>query len=177
MTRIVGVNGIHTHGEGSIDLLLKEMQGRGFDTVDVRLPYRGALSARWGGAYDGMIVAGESEDGDVLVAHSYGCLRSWYAHKVREYKAIFCIAPAMSKYTEWQNPSRTWCYYSSADWVVRLGSWLFLHPFGAAGYEGFAQLDPIGHNCRMRSGHSGYFDEHAGLLKRIAAHVELIAGK
>ena len=177
--RIVGVNGIGTHGEGNIDVLLAEMQRRGLDTIDVHLPRRHAFSARWGAREDGYRVADASQDGDIVVAHSFGCLRTWHAHRVRDYKAIFLIAPAQSRDDEWRSPRRTHCYYSPGDWVVKLGARLLFHPFGAAGVEGYSQLGPLMHNHRvelpkaLRDRHSGYFA--FGLLERIADHIGHLA--
>lgn len=169
--QIVGVNGIATHGEGSIDLLLDELAQRGLDVVDVRLPLRHWISARWGGCPDGSLVAQHSRDGDVIVAHSFGCLRAWHAHKVRDYRAIVCIAPAMSKGAVWRYPERVHCFHSKKDLAIRIGARLLFHPFGAAGTEGFTQ-DGI-RNVRFECGHSDYF---AGeLLGEVADRVAAIA--
>lgn len=175
MTRIVGVNGINTHGQANVDLVLHELARRGFETVDVQLPRRHWFSARWGARDDGYLVAEASADGDVVVAHSFGALRAWYADRVRSYKAIICIAPAMSKRTEWTNPRRVHCYHSGGDWIVKLGSRLPFHPFGRAGIEGFDQLVPFGTNHRVKSDHDDYFDRQLGLFLRISNHVELLA--
>lgn len=172
MPAVVGINGIRTHGERNIDLLLHELHIRDVPVRDVQLPYRHWMSARWGGRHDGHIVAENSNDGDILVAHSYGAVRAYYAQRLREYKAIVCIAPAASRNTEWNNPGRVWCYYSPSDWVVSIGSRLPLHVFGAAGNFGFA--DPRVHNIEMKSSHGGYFDAQLGMLQVIAKQVELL---
>lgn len=161
MRTVVGVNGILTHGDQNIDLILADMQERGVPTVDVRLPKRSWISARWGGKKDGRTVAELSSDGDILVCHSFGAIRSFHAHKLREYSAIVCIAPAARKSLPWRNPSRVWCYFSPSDWAVRIGSWLPGHPFGRAGIEGFAQ--PEVHNRERKSDHDDYFE---GMLRK-----------
>jgi hypothetical protein len=48
--RIAGVNGIATHGAGSIDLLLLELAKRGHVVLDIPLPKRHWFSARWAGS-------------------------------------------------------------------------------------------------------------------------------
>lgn len=151
--KIVGVNGIRTHGAGNIDRLLMEMRGRGFATVDVTLPKAHAWNARCDAALEGRIVAQASRDGDIVVAHSYGCLRTLHAQRIRDYKLIVCIAPAMARDVQWEHPERVHCFYSPDDWAIRLGSWLLFHPFGAAGNKGFSQpgvvnrrVDGAGHN-------------------------------
>ena len=154
--RVVGVNGINTHGDGNIDVLLRELKAGGLETVDVLLPRRHVLSARWSGRADGQIVADASRDGDIVVAHSYGCLRAWYAHQVRDYGAIICIAPAMGRRMEWRRPGSVYCWHSHADWAIRLGSVLIWHPFGAAGNVGFDQPGVV-NRAAEGARHNDYF--------------------
>lgn len=170
---IVGVNGINTHGAGNVDLILREMQKRDLDVVDVYLPMRHWMSARWGGKQDGRIIANMAEDGDVLVCHSFGAVRSYYAHTHRDFKAIVCIAPACSTDLDWRHPNRVWCYYSPSDWVVRLGSYLPVHVFGRAGIQGFSH--PAVTNVKVDSDHDDYFDPRKGYLGGICDQVELLA--
>lgn len=170
--RIVGVNGIRTHGATSTDLVLAAMRERGFETVDVQLPWRSVFTARFGGKGDGKLVAENSQDGDVLVAHSFGCLRSWHAHKIRNYAAIFCIAPAMSRRTKWRDPNRVHCWFSPDDKAVLAGTFLPFHPFGAAGTKGFKQAG-IRHFAAPGSSHGGYFK--GPRLSVLAEHIELAA--
>lgn len=156
---IILVNGINTHGAGNVDLVGERLRARGHQVVDVYLPKRRTLSARWGAGEDAITIAKHSEEGDVLIAHSFGCLRAARAMRLREYAAAFLIAPAMSKRWLFRNPGRVWCYYSPSDWVVRLGALAVLHPFGRAGVQGFEQ--PGVRNVRCESDHDDYF---AGLL-------------
>lgn len=169
--RIVGVNGIATHGESNIDLLLLELAQRGHVVIDVPLPKRHWFSARWGGESDGERIIRQSRNGDIVIAHSFGCLRTWYAHQVRDYKAIVCIAPAMDPGMQWRHPERVHCFHSPKDWAVRLGSILVWHPFGPAGVRGFVQ-DGIT-NIERACGHNGYFE--GPLLYELADYVEELA--
>lgn len=170
--KILGVNGINTHGDQNIDLLLSDLEKAGHRAVDVRLPWRHILTARFGGKSDGREIARHSDDGDILVCHSFGGVRAWHAHHLVDYSAIFCIAPAMSRDVEWRNPSRVWCFYSPKDWVVWLGSFLLFHPFGPAGVKGFSH--PEVHNRRMASDHDDYFSNPV-LRRHIFEHVDLYA--
>jgi len=154
--KVIGVNGIRTHGATSTDLVLTELDRRGFDTVDVRLPWRSVFTARFGGKKDGELVADFSEPGDILVAHSFGCLRSWHAHHLVDYSLIVCIAPAMPRHAQWRHPSRVQCWFSPDDLAVRAGTFLFLHPFGSAGTKGFLQAG-VQHYAAPGSGHGDYF--------------------
>lgn len=169
--RIVGVNGIATHGEGSIDLLLAELALRGHEVVDVRLPWRHWFSARWGGCRDGLLVAQHARDGDIVVGHSFGCYRAWNAHQVRDFAAVICIAPAMSTSAEWRYPERVHCWHSRRDWAVRVGSALLFHPFGLAGVKGFSQEGV--RNREEQCSHSGYFQGR--LLAALADYIEGVA--
>jgi len=169
--RVVGVNGIGTDGSGSIDLLLSVLADRGFDVVDVKLPWRHALSARWGGCEDGLLVAQQAQDGDIVVGHSFGCLRAWNAHKVRNFRAVVCVAPAMSHTALWRYPERVHCFHSRKDWAVRIGSLLLLHPFGPAGIRGFVQHGIT--NIERQCGHSDYFAGER--LTELADYVERLA--
>lgn len=164
------MNGIATDGEANIDLLLAELARRGHKVVDVKLPKRHWFSARWGGCSDGQIVAQHAQDGDIIVAHSFGCLRSWHAHQVRDFAAIVCIAPAMSDKAQWRRPERVHCFWSRKDMAVRVGARLFFHPFGAAGSEGFSQ--PRVHNVKKVAGHSDYFK--GALLVELTEYVEAL---
>lgn len=169
--RIVGVNGIASNGEANIDLLLDVLADRGRDVVDIKLPVRHWFSARWGGCSDGQIVAQHARDGDIIVAHSFGCLRSWHAHLVRDFAAVVCIAPAMSDAAEWRYPERVHCLWSKKDMAVRIGARLLFHPFGAAGAKGFTQAGT--HNIEKSTSHSGYFQGE--LLAEVADYVERLA--
>ena len=65
--KIIGVNGIATHGANNIDLMLRDLAERGWDTVDVRLPKRHFLSAYWGAAKDAQAIIDVSADGDAVI--------------------------------------------------------------------------------------------------------------
>lgn len=169
--KIHGVNGIRTHGAKNIDKLVRAIALKGFEVEDIPLPER-FLSARWGAESDGGIIADVTRDGDILVAHSFGCLRSWYAHTKRNYKAIICIAPAMAKDQPWRYPNQIHAFYSKSDWAVRIGMLLPLHPFGSAGNKGFDQPGIINNYC-PGLGHNDYFERD--WLGYIADYVAAVA--
>ena len=143
--RFVGVNGIGTNGAGNIDLLLARLRKRGFETVDVRLKWRHFITASWGAKRDAYDIVKNSRDGDIVVAHSYGALRTYRAHFLRKYKAILCIAPAMEPDEQWRDPSIVHSFYSKSDWAIRIGSAIPGHPFGPAGLRGFDQPGTTNH--------------------------------
>lgn len=171
--RIAGANGIATDGKGSIDRLLFELAEREYVVLDIPLPKRHWFSARWGGEPDGAFIASKTRDGDMIVCHSFGCLRAWHAHQEREFSAIICIAPAMDPDARWRYPDRVHCFHSEKDWAVRLGSALALHPFGPAGVIGFSQNEVT--NVEYDCGHSDYFS--SALLPGVIDYVERVAWK
>jgi hypothetical protein len=169
--RIAGANGIATDGKGSIDRLLLELAERDHVVLDIPLPKRHWFSARWGGAPDGKVIAKHTRDGDIVVCHSFGAVRTWHAHQERDYAAIICIAPAMDHDIRWRYPERVHCLYSKRDWAVRVGSWLRCHVFGPAGNRGYTQdgVTNVEYDC----GHSDYFSP--ALLPGVADYVERVA--
>lgn len=151
------MNGINTHGETNVDLLGSDLARYGCPIVDVRLPKRHWMSARWGGPADAQLVKKSSKDGDALIAHSFGAIRAWYAHKMTEYKYLFIIAPAHGHMVKWRVPERVHCFHSDGDWTVKLGASLPFHPFGWAGVVGYQQRGVVNVDCT--SDHGGYFSD------------------
>lgn len=118
-------------------------------------------------------------DGDIMVAHSNGCLLAWMvcnlmAKKGRAPTAVVCIAPAMRQDTEWpEGDYRVLCIHNPADWVVELGRvfgrlWEHClpipHGWGSAGRLGFTRPDTRVSNWNVREYdlevHSDVLNEH-----------------
>lgn len=167
--RIALVNGINTHGEGNVDLLIRPLTDMGHDVRDIQLPKRHFISAAWGASKDAIQVIDETSDGDILVCHSFGALRSWYAHRTRNYRAIICVSPAASKDLLWSEPGRVVCFHSKQDVVILLGAAIPCHPFGLAGRDGFSQ--PGVNNIEIKGGHNPF--KHLPYLCEI---IEFAAG-
>lgn len=168
--KIVGVNGIATHGEGNIDILLRELDSLGFDTLDVKLPKRHVLSAWWGHKMDAVAIAEASNDGDVVVCHSFGGARTAQAMRIRNYKAVVFVNPAMTRFHRF-NRDDIFCLHSKEDTTVKIGSWIPFHPFGRAGVDGFT--DKSVNNIEITGGHNAAFEQHLqttiDIVKRAAA--------
>ena len=164
--RIVGVNGIASHGEHNIDILLARLALAGHETIDVPLPKRHFVSAWWGHKEDAEAIADFSQDGDIIIGHSFGGPRVAEAMMHRNYRQIFFIRPAMSKHYVF-NRKGVYCFHSKQDWPVRVGALLPFHPFGKAGVDGFT--DPCVKNIRSYGGHNADFDER---LDMTVWHIE-----
>lgn len=138
--KIIGVNGIRSTGRNSTDRLGGELKKFGYEFHDLNQPIRTPWTARFRAERDAIDLADISEHGDVVICHSYGCLKTAIAAKLVNYKAIFMFRPAMSRNYNWESvdPSTNiYCIYSKEDYTILLGSMLMYHPFGLAGFSGF----------------------------------------
>ena len=153
--KVIGIPGIHSRGKDSTIRVLVELDKLGHRILPLVLGNRNILNARWKTKRDVDEIVKFSEPGDILVAHSRGCILAGHAAQRVEYSHIFVLAPAMSKNWEWFNPRRVTCFHSKGDWVVKLGSRLLFHPFGLAGVVGYTQHGV--QNIGVSSDHDDYF--------------------
>lgn len=114
--------------------------------------------------------------GDVLVAHSNGCLIAWELVEAgAPVSAVICIQPALRRDTIWREDVSVLCLYNKRDWIVSLGRmwgrfvsvanpFANRHGWGAAGRHGFTVEQ---HNVTNwdtdrglypARGHNGIFD-------------------
>ncbi len=162
--KFVGVNGINTHGAGTTDVMLNELRARGYQVADVQLPKINAWRARSerGAHGDAHLIMEVAEPGDILICHSFGCLRGAWAMKEMDFTHVYMSRPAMARDYQFKNPEKVTCLYSSWDLAILLGGWLqFKHPFGHAGLRGFTQ-DGV-RNWKFHGRHS--VDFHKGLAR------------
>lgn len=161
--RILGVNGIRSTGKASTDMLGWELSGKGHHFIDVNQPVRSAWGARWKAEQDAKAIISLANEGDVVIAHSYGCLKTSIAMRGIRFDSVFLFRPAMSrrhKFYRLINGTKVYCIYSPGDWTIRLGGILWFHPFGFAGLKGFK--DPFVTNLKSEGGHSEDFRFHNG---------------
>lgn len=119
------------------------------------------------------------QPGDVLVAHSNGCLIAWRLVMAgAPVSAVVCIQPALRRDTQWPETLPVLCCYNPDDWVVSLGRvwsrfasvvnpWRNRHGWGAAGRHGFTSGQPMVSNWDTSDGyppaegHSAIFQDPA----------------
>jgi len=138
--KIIGVNGIRSDGRGSTDLALDNLRMKGFDVHDLNQPVRSAWGARFHAHRDALDIIEVAKDGDVVICHSYGCLKTVIAAKAINFRAIFMFRPAMSRWHRFAKVSiltELYCIYSPQDYTIIAGSLALYHPFGLAGARGF----------------------------------------
>jgi hypothetical protein len=138
--KIIGVNGIQSTGASTTDLALGYLSVRGFDTFDLDQPIRSAWGARFHAHKDALDIVEVAEDGDVVICHSYGCLKTAIAARAVSFKAIFMFRPAMSRWHRFSHvdgSTEIYCIYSPQDYTILMGALLLYHNFGLAGLRGF----------------------------------------
>lgn len=156
MKRIAGVNGIATHGELNIDVLLARLSAHGLLTIDIPLPKRHFVSAWWGHKIDVERIYKGTVDGDIVVAHSFGCQRVAEAMKYRKFEKVFMIRPAMDRGYRFDRDG-VYCFHSKDDLPLKIGSFLPCHPFGKAGLVGFDDKSVM--NIKSEGHHNADFEE------------------
>lgn len=180
MSMVYAVHGILSNGDHNVDLLLPYLNKCGHRTFGVNQKRRYAITSAWYAQTDANELSAMTDDKDVLVAHSYGCLKACLAAMHRAYHAVFLFAPAMEKDWEFSGATpaeRFHCVYTPHDKPVRLGSWIpFGHPFGTAGIEGFDDIPLEQQWCvREVKDHSGFFfeDQRKRWAQYVHEHIEV----
>ena len=157
--KVLGANGIWSTGEGSTDKVLELLSEKyHYTTLDINSKIRNPFTARYKALEDASKIIEKAEDGDIIIAHSYGCLKALEAGKAIDFSHIFLLGAAVDQHydlTGIDSYTRIWNLYSKGDWAVRFGSWLALHPFGKAGVRGFSSKRAV--NVERKGGHNSYF--------------------
>ncbi len=139
--RLLGINGIRTHGAGSTDQLLAELALRDWQTVDANYPLRHIwqVRSRRRQYADAQRLLRYHRDGDAVVAHSYGCLVSLRMMELgARFSTLFWFRPAMNR--DYLIPRhacrRLYAIHDPRDRAIGLGICMPWHDFGAAGRYG-----------------------------------------
>jgi len=161
------VHGIRTDGEDNIDRIGLTMTRFGHVVVDTPLDVRRAWNVRRTMQHDAnrlaAFMAGDPWRERVIIAHSHGCNIALEAAKQTAVASLWLFNPATSSKYDLSyvrcHTEHIFCIYSPTDLAVRLGNMIpFRHPFGAAGYKGFADL-PDRNNLESFGHHSMAFKE------------------
>ena len=157
--KVITVPGIQSRGTKSTDRIGQAMRDRGYEVHDMEQPVRSAWGARWKAETDAKDIIDVAADGDVVIAHSYGSLKTSIAMRGPKLLAVFLFRPAMSRWHRFpdQSHTKTFCIYSKQDYTILGGSLLLFHPFGLAGYKGFRS--PYVTNLKSHGGHSDDFKD------------------
>jgi len=142
MTRILGINGIMSHGKRSTDELLADLARHGAQTIDANYPLREIWEVRRRSHQHNdarrLMQRYYTED-DVVVAHSYGCLVSLRMMEMgARFSRMFWFRPAMNR--DYHIPAkaceRLYVIHDPGDRAILFGSVIPFHDFGNAGRFG-----------------------------------------
>jgi len=140
--KILTINGIRTDGSTSTDILGDKLAMYDYEVFDVNYPRVNIFTARSRKRQrkNAKILKNKTNDGDVLIAHSYGCLLALRAMELgAKFSHVFLFAPAM-------NVDFTFPYlgmtemnviHNPTDEAIKLGNWLWFHDFGKMGRIGY----------------------------------------
>jgi len=159
MSKVLGVNGIRTHGKTTTDKLLDKMLVLGYKSFDVQQVIRNTLGLRWHKERDARAIIDVAEDGDAIICHSYGAIKTAIAMRGITFSAVFFFRPAMGRGHRFHTHGKThiYCIHSVGDMALWSGSVLLFHPFGLAGVYGFK--DPYVENIKTTGGHNSDFED------------------
>lgn len=140
--RILGINGIRTDGSSSTDLILYELHALGHTAIDINYPRVSIFTARSRKRQlrNAQILKDASKEGDVVIAHSYGCLLTLRAMELgAKFSYAFFFAPAMNvDFTfPYHGMKNLYVIYNPTDKAIRWGSKLWNHDFGDMGRKGY----------------------------------------
>jgi hypothetical protein len=101
-----------------------------------------------------------NKEGDILVAHSFGCLASTEAMKQgAKFDKVFFFGAACECDIEFPEGAFNKLYniHSDEDWALKIGIKLPLHKFGGLGLKGYKGTDPRVENVSVKGlGHNDY---------------------
>ena len=182
--KILTINGIRTNGGSSTDKIGGCLSRSGFEVLDVNYPKVNIFTARSRKRQlsNAQNLVNKACDGDVLIAHSYGCLLALRAMELgAKFSHVFLFAPAMNvdftfPYLGMENCT---VIYNKTDKAIKMGNWLWFHDFGKMGSQGYKGApDPRIINMEDEKGikgdrnHSHYFNN-----ENIDSWVEFIRSK
>ncbi|MGD9156909.1 MAG: hypothetical protein PVG39_00755 [Desulfobacteraceae bacterium] len=146
MSRIIIVHGIHTHGndsENSIDAFGQLFVDAGYEVKFFEYPIRWAIPMYWNDApvNDAKSLIHLAQDGDHIIAHSYGCL-IWQEtiNLGMQWDTCFLFGGAATSekmYYPEDSLKKAYVIYNPEDLALLVGSLLPGHPFGKLGLVGY----------------------------------------
>lgn len=163
--RILGVNGIHNWSwskDSFTDRLLAALS-HDHDVVDVHYPRMLAVLVWSDYATNRRVrkILERNQPGDILIAHSFGCLASVKAMKEgARFKKVFFFGAACECDIEIPDAfDELYNIHSHADRTLKLGDLLPYHDFGLMGYNGYQGNNPKVINiCADGMTHNSYVD-------------------
>lgn len=170
--RILGINGIHvwSWSKASFTDKLLDVLSDSYEVVDVRFPRMWAIFAYFNSAIDrrAQAIIDAYQPGDVIIAHSFGCLAVVHAmRKGGKFGKVFFFAAACEPDVDFPKDACTALYniHSNTDTALKVGRHLPAHPFGALGLQGYVGADPRVVNVRADGMNHGSYVTGANLCR------------
>lgn len=144
--KVICINGIRTDGSTSTKRFASRLREHGYNAIEIDYPEVSVFGARSRSRQkrNAQYLLDVVEDGDILVAHSYGCLVSLRSMEMgARYSHVFFYAPAMNRDFTFPHHGMEKLYviHNPTDKAIKMGTWLrFRHDFGAMGSEGYGPL-------------------------------------
>jgi hypothetical protein len=162
--RILGVNGIHNWSwskDSFTDRILAALS-HDHDVVDISYPRMLAVLVYSDYARNRRVknIIKQNQPGDILIAHSFGCLASILAMKQgARFSKVFFFGAACEPDIEIPEDAFDELYniHSQEDRTLKLGDLLPWHPFGLMGCNGYKGSNPKVKNiCANGNTHNSY---------------------
>lgn len=158
--KIITINGIYSHGAKSTDLLHGPLKALGYQVDDFDYPKLGVLGAqnRTRQKELGKRLASEVNEGDAIIAHSFGCLVALRAMEAgARFSAVIFLSAAMNADFVFPHHGMRALLniHNPADRalsIAKLMRWNDLGEMGAMGYNGAP-------DCRVRNLNWLYSDD------------------
>lgn len=166
-------------GKGTTDRLAPFLKAKGHIVIEQDYGWVGLLGLRFRNRSVVEKAAEQIRSGDVIIAHSNGCLIAWeLANMGLPIRAVICIQPALRRDSLWPMTAKVLCLHNDGDIPVRLsriwGRFVSVanpfrdrHGWGAAGSHGFTSRQPnvenwnTGKGIAPVRGHSTIFQHEA----------------
>lgn len=141
--RILTINGIRTNGSRTTDALGQWLSDCGHEVIDINYPRVNIFTARSRKRQyrNAQRIMDWHKPGDVIVAHSYGCLLALRAMELgAHFSDVFYFGAAMNDDFVFpaQGMEKLHNIHNPHDVALTLGDLLWWHDFGEMGKTGYA---------------------------------------
>jgi len=168
MARILVVSGIYNASwtkSSFADIYARRLQAMGHDAVIVRYPMMTAFLGyfEWSKKRRAKKILEMANDGDIIVAHSFGCLCTLYAMRMGgKFSKVFFFGAAINKQELFPQDKFDILYnvHSDDDNVLMVSKLLPWHDFGGMGRKGYQLNDKRIVNVKASGYHHNSYKKH-----------------
>ena len=167
--RVILIHGFNVRdgGAGTVLTLRPYFEAAGYRVKEYRYGFTWFFGVRMMARRFARILYDLCDDGDVIVAHSHGCLLAMIAAEMdAQFRHMVFINPALDRNTPLPaGIPRLDVWYSPSDGPVRLARWLPWHRWGDMGATGYrGTWDKRVHSHDMEHGFPVSVNSHSGVF-------------